>query len=789
MEENSDKGTKTQTNQVKITDILFITLRRWPWLLLSIALFVGAAVFYILRTPPVYTRTASIVIKDNSKGSSSGDLGAFADIGLITPQSNINDEINKLQSPDVMEESVRRLGLDKSYTVDGRFHQEILYGPDLPIEIDFPTLADSQNGSLTVDLGSDGSVTLSDVILDGVPTEIPDGGKVTPGDTIRTSAGNIVVRLTGRGDSNSKTIYVNKSPLRSAAAMFLGEFSVALKSNTGNTINITVTDRSPERAVDLINTVIDVYSEKWIADRNQVSISTANFINERLAVIENELGNVDHDIASYQSEHLIPDVQQAASMYMTENQAASTQLFNLNNQLQMTRYLRNHLGNTTSKNQILPANTGIGSPSVETQISQYNTLMLERNQKANNSSATHPVVADLDNQLSAMRASIISSLDNQIIALETQMRNLRSSKSATTSQIAAAPAQANHLLSSERQQKVKESLYLFLLQKREENELSQAFTAYNTEIITRPSGSNAPTAPVRNQIILIAFAIGLVLPFGVTYLLESNNTRIRGRKDIESLTIPFLGEIPNDKPAKNERKDTRIVVKQGKRNVINEAFRVLRTNLGFLTSGGKGNTVMITSFNPGSGKTFLTMNTAVSLAIKGKRVIVVDGDLRRGSASSYVGYPATGLSDYLVGETNSLSDLIVANSIIDGLSVIPVGTIPPNPTELLESPRLSELIQTLKSNYDYILIDCPPVEMMADAQIIETLVDRTVFVVRAGLFERSMLPELQRLYDQKKYRNMTLVLNATDPGASRHGHAYGYGYGYYSYGYSHYTKD
>lgn len=784
MEEKTEKEVTAPSNQIKITDILFITLRRWPLLILSIAIFVGMAVFYILRTAPVYTRSASIVIKSSSTGNSISDISAFSEMGLVQTSSNINDDINKLQSPDVMDEVVRRLGLDKSYSTDGRFHNEILYGSSLPLTVEFPTLTESESGAATLLIDAGGHIQISDIVLNG-QTAITTPVKVTPGDTIRTPHGNLIVRLTGRGNLHESTIFVSKRPLSSASAYFLGELTVALKNNTGNTINLSAIDYSPERAVDLLNGVIAVYNEKWIEDRNQVSVSTANFINERLAVIENELGGIDKDIASYQSEHLIPDIQQAASMYMSENQAASAQLLDLNNQLQMTRYMRKHIDAPESKNQMLPINTGI--PGVESLIGQYNTLMLERNQKAEISSASHPVIANLDNKLSELRASIVSSIDNQATVLETQMRNLKSSKSATTAQLAAAPIQGNHLLSVERQQKVKESLYLFLLQKREENELSQAFTAYNTEVIKRPSGSNVPTAPVRDKIIMIAFAFGLILPFGVTYLLETSDTKIRGRKDIETLTIPFLGEIPDDKPDKGESKDSRIVVKPGKRNVINEAFRVLRTNLGFLTSGNTTSIAMVTSFNPGSGKTFITMNTAISLVIKGKKVVVIDGDMRRGSTSAYINSPATGLSNYLVGETDRISEIIYADTIVPGLSVIPVGTIPPNPTELLESPRLAKLIDTLKADYDYILIDCPPVEMMADAQIIETLVDRTIFVIRAGLFERSMLPDLQNLYNMKKYRNMSLVLNATAADGSRRGYRYGYGYGYGYGNYSHYT--
>lgn len=789
MEESVENTLKSSTeSQVKITDVLFLTLKRWPWILLSVVLCVGAALLYILRTQPMYTRTASIVIKSSSSGSSISDLDAFAEMGLMHTNSNLSDEINRITSPDVMSEVVKRMGMYKTYTESGRFHDELLYGSSLPVEIYFISLTDEESGSAEIKVNSDGKIVLSDVVLNGTSVNLPHGGVITPGDTVRTAAGSFVVALTGRGDLADRTIHVSKLPLSIASAAFNTKLSVSMKDKSGNTLILSAFDLSPERAEDLLNGVIAVYNEKWLDDRNQVSVSTANFINERLAVIESELGNVDHDIASYQSEHLIPDMQQAASMYMTENQAASAQMLELNNQLQMTRYLRNYLGRDETRGKLLPVNAGSGSAAVESQIAAYNELKLERDKFASNSSESHPMVIDQDNRLAGMRSTILSTLDNQITTIETQIRNLGASKAGTTSRLAAAPTQANYLLSVERQQKVKESLYLFLLQKREENELSKAFTAYNTEIIQRPSGSKNPTTPVRDKILMMAFLVGLVLPFGVNFLLESLNTRIRGRKDIEGLNIPFLGEIPADKPKKGEAAESRIVVKPGKRNMVNEAFRVLRTNLGFLSQKETGNTIMITSFNPGSGKTFISMNIAASLAIKGKKVLVIDGDLRRGSTSAYINSPHPGLSDYLVGDVQDVSGITVCDTLVKGLCVIPIGTVPPNPTELLESDRFVALVDLVRNQYDYVLIDCPPVEMMADAQIIEKVVDRTVFIIRAGLFERSMLPELQRLYDGKKYRNMSLVLNATEADGTHRGYKYGYGYGYGYGNYSHYTS-
>jgi capsular exopolysaccharide synthesis family protein len=381
-------------------------------------------------------------------------------------------------------------------------------------------------------------------------------------------------------------------------------------------------------------------------------------------------------------------------------------------------------------------------------------------------------------------------VDNLIVSLNTQIRNIRQQEATTTSQLASNPNQAKYLLSVERQQKVKEELYLYLLQKREENELSQAFTAYNTRVITAPRGSMLPTAPRKMNILLVAFAIGLLVPAVIIFMKENMNTKVRGRKDLENLSIPFIGEIPQYLSAKKKLgfdKHTQsvmkaIVVKEGNRNIINEAFRVLRSNIDFMAGKDSSqNVFMLTSFNPGSGKSFLAMNIAMSFAIKKKRILVIDGDLRHGSTSSYVDSPKAGLSDYLGNRVSDWKEIIVKDEKYDNLHIIPIGTVPPNPTELLEDGKLATLIEVLRSEYDYIFIDCPPIDIVADAQIIEKLADRTVFVVRSGLLDRSMLPELENIYQEKRFKNLSVILNGTESAGGRYGYRYGYRNGYSSY--------
>lgn len=545
---------------------------------------------------------------------------------------------------------------------------------------------------------------------------------------------------------------------------------------------------SPARAEDILNTVIAVYNENWVKDKNQVAVSTSLFISDRLAVIEGELGNVDENISSYKSEHLLPDVQAASNLYMAQSSQTSSQILALSTQLSMVRYIRNYLATTAEQNQLLPANSGLENVGIEKQISEYNTLQLQRNNLVANSSEQNPLVMDLDQSLATIRGAIISSIDNLEVTLNTRIRNLQRNEQQTTDRIAANPTQAKYLLSVERQQKVKEALYLFLLQKREENELSQAFTAYNTRIITPPMGSMVPTAPVRRNILLVAFALGLLIPAVIIFMRENMNTKIRGRKDLENLSLPFAGEIPlcgqKSRRAiltKKVKEKNSVVVKEGKRDLINEAFRVLRTNVEFMSGEEKHSQILVvSSFNPGSGKTFLTMNLAASLSIKGKRILVIDGDLRHGSASAYVGSPKTGLSDYLGERLEQLDEIIQPVPDYANLFILPVGTIPPNPTELLEKERFVTLMNSFRKEFDYILIDCPPVELVADTQIIESQADRMLFVVRTGLLERSMLNELEIFYKEKKFKNMALVLNGTEVNnrSYKYGYRYGYHYGY-----------
>lgn len=785
-----DSRRNQPNTMVKLKEMFFVCLSNWKWFLLSLILFLGAAFYYLRVTPKVYTSSASILIKsDDKKGNAEDQL---KELGIMQSASNVTNEILSLQTSSVAAEIVDRLNLEVSYFQDGPFHKEDVYGVKLPVEVEFLGLNDNEEASLDLILNADSTIILSNFHLNGKPIESRPL-KMCLGNTVKTPIGNLSVNSSPYYVQDaSVAIEVVRRKLADAVKSVNRNIEAALRDKNSTIIDVTYRDTSIPRAEDVLNTLVAVYNENWVKDRNQVTASTSDFIKERLNVIERELGNVDENISTYKSENLVPDVQQVSNMAMLQANEAEQQSRVINNQLYMTRYVRNYLTDGMHDNQQLPSNSGIDNPGIEQQINEYNSLLLQRNNHLAVSSAQNPLVMDLDQKLSSMKNTIINSLDNELTMLNAHQRTVRASHGQATARIAANPEQAKYLLSVERQQKVKESLYLFLLQKREENELSQAFTAYNTRLIEAPHTDDVPTTPNSRNIYLAAVFLALLIPGTVIIAKENLNTAVRGRKDLESLNVPFVGEIPQHKSKHKSKKDkknapnlsTEVVVVEKSRNVMNEAFRVVRTNLEFVLGFDNNHKViMLTSMNPGSGKTFITANLSSALGIKNKKVLAIDLDLRKGSLSEYVGKPSQGLSNYLSGQTLDYGSLIVPLGTID---VLPCGTIPPNPTELLFSPRFKTMIDEVKQRYDYVFLDCPPAEIVADASIISRYVDMTLFIIRAGLMDRSFLSDIEKWYDEKKFTNLSIILNGTSEGFSHYGyHKYGYRYGYHygSYGY------
>lgn len=787
-----------EESSLDIKEIIYLCLSNWYWIIISVIICLGLGVLYILRTPPVYTRSAQIVIKEDAKNSKSmSQFDEFASMGLFRSNTNLLNEIATIQSPDMMERVVRKLNLDMNYATEGRFHNDVLYGTDLPIKVNMYTLDPDEIASFKITLGADSSFVLTDFLT----KEEDYRDRVVKGrfgQLLKTPLGEIVVRATEYYSPEfDEPILVSRTSVKKATYAYVKQITISQSDEKSGVVDMSIDDVSTQRADDIINTLIECYNANWINDKNEIAISTRNFIDERLKSLFSELGDVDDEISSYKSSNLVPDLQLASDMYMRQANLTSNEILELNTQLQMANYVKNYLTDPNNKAQLIPANTGFESNGLNTQISNYNELVLDRNNLAANSSESNPLVVDMDTSIKEMRLSILTAIDNQIENIKGQIKSKEHSESEALSKISSNPQQAKFLLSVERQQKVKESLYLYLLQKREENELSQTFSAYNTRVIMVPQGSDFPTAPRRLRILFVAFVLGLAIPIGIIILNSTLNTKVRGRKDLDVITAPFVGEIPqyrghkkgggvHKKKGKNKGAgDAFVVVQEGNRNVINEAFRVIRANLEFMIGNDK--VIALTSANPDSGKTFITYNLAASFAIKGKKVLAIDLDLRKGSLSVYADSPAKGVTDYLVGHVDDLDSIIVSAPQTPALSILPKGTTPPNPTELLYSPRFAEMMQKLRQEYDIIFVDCPPVEIVADASIINKEVDMTMFIIRAGLFERGMLPEIQKFYTQNKYKNIAIALNGTEA-STHYGQRYGYRYGYhYGYHYGNYA--
>lgn len=770
----------------KIQEWLYLCLSHWYWFVLSLFLAFGIAILYLLMAQPSYTRKASILIKEEEKNRSlSSEFSQFTETGMGVGKTNLYNEMITLSSPSYMLDVVKDLHLDVNYKTDGRFHEITLYGKTQPVVVTLPDIDPDEYAFFTLTLKSNNMVEMTDFIDKDHKKPLTKVVKGPIGTAIKTPIGQILVTPTQNYIGKFETpIRVAKNRITDVANSYASKLIVELNQERASVVDISLSDVSAERAENILNKLFDIYNKKWIEDINKQAISTSDFIDEELRTIESQLGSVDANIAQHKSASLTPDLGMATQINLNKVENTSSQLLELDNQIYMANLIKKQLA--SHKFEVLPANSGIDNAALSAQIKDYNEKVLQRNSLVENSSTKNPLVKDLDDQLNATKNSILTSLNTVISTLNDRKGSLESSKSQTTQKLEASPNQAKDLLSVERQQKVKEQLYLFLLQKREENQLSKAYTAYNTKLLNPPTGSRSPTSPVKLNVLIIATVLGLLIPMLILFIVNNMNTKVKGRKDIEDLSLPFIGEIPLSYRKRkgllalfNRRKEVReIVVQEKNGNNINEAFRVVRTNLEFVL--GKDNkVVMLTSSNVGSGKTFISTNLATSFSIKGKKTLLVDLDLRKASMSTFVDSPQRGISDYLNGQYDRIEDVMVRERIHKNLDVLPVGTIPPNPTELLFSERLSSLIKSMRENYDIIVIDCPPIDIVADASIINNMVDVTIYVLRSGLLDRHMLPEVEKFYTEKRFNNMVLLLNGTTEESNGYGYRrYGYGYGY-----------
>lgn len=761
------------------------------WVMISIIICMSAAYLNYKMTAGEYGASADVMLvsSDDEGSTSAGAMQVLSNISGATSQGDVNfaNELEVMRSPMLVESVVERLNMCTTYTTEGFGHQIDLYG-HTPVLVNFLDMHPDSTASMCLVKTPTGNVIATDFVYG--KRELPSKPlRITPGTVVQTPVGIISVSATADFDKFPKYVEVHKNSL-TATAQEVADHIVTDKKSQDNTVAIiNYRDVSQQRAVDVVNTLIDCYNVLWVQEQTRVATNTAKFIDERLAVLRSELSGIDSDISRVKSAHQMADFATATSSYYGQTMDYDTRAFEASTQLSVAQFLRDYINQHANDNALIPTNTGTNG-AIETQIQEYNRLMAKRDQLLQNSTDANPVVAQLNSDLAANRALILASLNNAISSYRIQEQKAQGRQSDYSGKVSSVPEQEKQILSIERQQKVKENLYLYLLQKREENELAKMVKVNNTRVLRASHETGLQTGAL-TKALLIGFIIGLAIPALIIFLRMRFNTKVSDKTDLNSLTVPFVGEMPlsvkkhrmralyNKIFHPNSRtvtdKELRLVVRNNSRSYMNEAFRMLRTNIDFLShSGTSCKVIMLTSFNPGSGKTFISMNLAKSLALKGKRVVVVDMDLRRASASRFGGSPTYGVSSFLTGKVDNVMELIKVNNQNTGIDLLSVGAIPPNPVELVLSSRFEEMIDRLRTHYDYIVLDCPPYDIVADTALIARVVDITLFVVRAGLFNKALLPELEKIYRQNKLPHMAIVLNGVNTTSTYYHNRYGY---------------
>ncbi len=757
------------------------------WLfVVSVALSLAFAVMYIVITPPVYECSASILIKDDKQGQSisSQATQGFESMGLFQSNTNINNEINILKTTAFMSEVVERLGLESNYKVKQNGIRWIDLYKSTPFKVELDNSIINSSVSFEIDFITPQTYEASEFTFN--QEEVSGTFKGEIGKPVTTPYGEFTLVATPFISDITEIVGTkysfSKNTTKSIAKKHLRLLSVILRSEKASIIDLSITDENTERAENILNTLISIYNENWIKDKNEVTFNTSGFIDDRLSVIQHELEGVDGSIADFKSEQLIPDIAAVAGIQLQQTTNNNNEQLVVKNQLSMARYVQEYIQKDTNMEQLLPANTGIESSAIESQISQYNELLLQKNILLSNSGKSNPLIADMIANLKSIKSIINTSINDYFSTLTIQLENLKREGVKNRQNLSSTPRQAKELLGVERQQKIKEELFLYLLQKREENELSQAFSAYNTKILSMADGSPFPLAPKKANVLIFAFVIGVILPISYLIIKESFNTTITNKKDLAVISkIPFIGSIPHIVTPKSKNKSNKQevpLVSVGSRDVTNESFRVVRTNLDFMTvnKSDVAQVVQVISIHPGSGKSFITANLGLSMAFKDSKILLIDADIRKATLSTYLKTTQKGICEYLSGKSNNIDELILKGKLHENLDILSAGTIPPNPSELLLKAKFEELITQMKSRYDYIFLDCPPVDIVPDAAIVGKFCDMSIFVVRAGLLDKRQLPDIETIYDSKKYNNMCLLLN--DVKYSGKGY---YGYRRYSY--------
>ena len=790
MKENSYDNNMSELDEEKVNyqELLFKYIIHWPWFVASVlACLIGAWVYLHFQTP-VYRVSASIMIKDDKKngGGNIADLESLGLGGMMTSTQSIDNEIEVLRSKTILKEVVNNLELYITYYDEDEFPKKELYKAS-PIIVNLTAQeADNLPGVAMIDmkLTQEGGLDVNLKVglneynkhFDKLPAVLPtDVG--TFGFTLKDSLSNGKIE----GQNITRNISAIVSQPFGVAKGYQGALTIAPTSKATSVATVSLVNTNIQRGQDFINKLMEMYNRNTNNDKNEVAQKTREFINERIQIIDEELGNTEDKLEAFKRNAGLTDISSDAQLAVSGNAEYEKKRVENGTQINLVRDLNKYINNPSNEYEVLPSNIGLSDNGLTTQIDRYNELIIERKRLLRTSTESNPMIVNLDASIRVMKANVKAAIDGTLQGLLIVKADLDREASRFSRRISDAPGQERQYVSIARQQEIKAGLYLMLLQKREENAITLAATANNAKIIDEPVAEGGPVSPKPKTIYMIALVLGVGLPVGVIFLIGLTKFKIEGRGDVEKLTrLPIVGDVPL-----TAEKTGSIAVFENQNNLMSETFRNVRTNLQFMLGNGQ-KVILVTSTVSGEGKSFISANLAISLSLLGKKVVIVGLDIRKPGLNKVfnISRKEQGITQYLSDPEKNLMDFVQLSDVSKSLYILPGGTVPPNPTELLARDGLDKAIETLKKNFDYVILDTAPVGMVTDTLLIGRVADLSVYVCRADYTRKAEFTLINELAENNKLPNLCTVINGLDLQKKKYGYYYGYGkYGkYYGYG-------
>ncbi len=775
-------NTEAISHDRSLKELLITYLRRWYWFVLGVIIALSVAVIYLRYTTKLYRSQATVIVKDDKSGGA-GEMAAFSEMGGFFSRfqnNRIENELAIFRSKRLITEVVKKLNLNIQYQSIGAVKGTELYH-NKPFTVQYLSFKDSTRTrpapQLLIEIQS-----RTQYHLETVNGSIE--GTYTFGDRVSLPFGDItLIPHYERGSffnaPSNRTISVTYLPLDRVALQYQQRVQVVNELTNSNVVQLRIQSAVPEKAEDFINELVFQYNKDAINDRSQISQKTANFIDSRLKIITRELDSVEQNKETFKSNNRLTDIEAEAQLILENASEFNKRQLDVGTQLELTNTMIDYMEGAGATD-LLPANIALEESQVGEAVSNYNQLVLERNRLLKNSTSKNPVVVNVNNQLEELRSGILSSLQNTRQSLQIALRDLNYQEGALNSRLSQVPSKEKIFRGIERQQTIKEQLYLFLLQQREEASISLAATSAKAKVVDAAYTGKVPTAPNSMIIYLGAGLMGLLLPFLVIYGTELLNTKVENRGDVNKAlpSIPFVGEIPRLKKGDEQ------LIQENDRSILAESFRILRTNLQFLLFSNRKEqqetkSVFVTSTIKGEGKTMVAFNLALTIALTGKKVALVGADIRNPQLHRYLSKSDAkkkGLTEYIVDPSMTIEEITHVSTTHENISIVLSGAIPPNPAELLLRDRTGAFFTKIKEKFDYVIVDTAPSLLVTDTILINRWSDITLYVVRAHYSDKKLLNFPKDAMQEGKLQNVALVLNNVDMTNFGYGNKYGYVY-------------